>query len=336
MVRKLAARDDAPAEPRSAIDGAAELAKQGLAEARRAVGALRRDDQLGVDQPPELVAHFRRDLHLTVDYSVAGTPRPVAADLGIALYRVTGEALTNVARHAEGASTRVELSFDQARVRLAVTDSGGSQGPLAPEGSGWGLAGLRVVIADDQRVVREGLVVLVGLCDGIEVVGSAPDGAVAVAPVDELAPDVVLTTYADDESIFPALRAGAVGYLTKDASAEEIEAAIRAVHRGQTWLDPKVQARLVSALGDVGPAEPPRPTAGLPGNLTPREVEVLALIGEGLSNREIGERLVLSQATVKTHVNRIFAKIGTQSRAQAVRYAIGNGLAGPGNGASGW
>jgi DNA-binding NarL/FixJ family response regulator len=135
---------------------------------------------------------------------------------------------------------------------------------------------------------------------------------------------VVLTTYADDESIFPALRAGAAGYLTKDASAEEIEAAIRAVHRGQMWLAPEVQARLVSALDDGRPAEPASP---LPGNLTPREAEVLALIGEGLSNREIGERLVLGQATVKTHVNRIFAKIGVQTRAQAVRYAIGNGLA---------
>ena len=222
------------------------------------------------------------------------------------------------------------------------------------------VADVRVVIADDQRVVRDGLVVLVGLCDGIEVVGAAADGAAAVAMVDEVAPDVVLmdlrmpemdgvaatreitgrsaarvvvlTTYADDESIFPALRAGAVGYLTKDASAEEIEAAIRAVHRGQTWLDPKVQARLVSALGDAGPTEQPAKPDGLPGNLTPREVEVLALIGEGLSNREIGERLFLGQATVKTHVNRIFAKTGTQSRAQAVRYAIGNGLAGPGNG----
>jgi DNA-binding NarL/FixJ family response regulator len=225
------------------------------------------------------------------------------------------------------------------------------------------IADVRVVIADDQRVVRDGLVVLVGLCDGIEVVGAAADGAAAVAMVDDLAPDivlmdlrmpemdgvtatreitgrsaarvVVLTTYADDESIFPALRAGAVGYLTKDASAEEIEAAIRAVHRGQTWLDPKVQARLVSALGDGAPGEKARPSPGLPGNLTPREAEVLALIGEGLSNREIGERLVLGQATVKTHVNRIFAKIGTQSRAQAVRYAISNGLADPGDGSGG-
>jgi DNA-binding NarL/FixJ family response regulator len=219
---------------------------------------------------------------------------------------------------------------------------------------------VRVVIADDQRVVRDGLAMLVGLCDGIEVVGTAADGAAAVALVDELAPDVVLmdlrmpemdglaatrqitergdarvvvlTTYADDESIFPALRAGAAGYLTKDASAEEIEAAIRAVHRGQTWLDPTVQARLVSALGDGISGEPARPSARHPDNLTPREAEVLSLIGAGLSNREIGERLFLGQATVKTHVNRIFAKIGTQSRAQAVRYAISNGLAKPGDG----
>ena len=218
-----------------------------------------------------------------------------------------------------------------------------------------------VIVADDQSAVREGLVLLLGTLPGIVVAGEAADGNAAADLVAEVKPQVVLmdlnmpgsdgvsatrritaehpgtrvvvlTTYADDESIFPALRAGAVGYLTKDASAEEIEAAIRAVHRGQTWLDPVVQARLVSALGDGVPAEPARPFPGLPDNLTPREVEVLTLIGEGLSNREIGERLVLGQATVKTHVNRIFAKTAVQSRAQAVRYAIANGLAVPGTG----
>jgi DNA-binding NarL/FixJ family response regulator len=210
------------------------------------------------------------------------------------------------------------------------------------------------VIADDQRVVRDGLVVLVGLCEGIEVVGAASNGAEAVTMAEQLRPDVVLmdlrmpemdgvgatrqivrqglarvavlTTYADDESIFPALRAGASGYLTKDASAEEIETAIRAVHGGQTWLDPVAQARLVNALNDETSSAAPAPPTALPDNLTRREAEVLALIGEGLSNHEIGERLVLGQATVKTHVNRVFAKTGVRDRAQAVRYAIANGL----------
>jgi len=143
MLRKLAANVEAPTELRTAIDGAAGLAKQGLAEARDAVGALRRDDRLGVDRIPELVEQFRRDFNLSVAYSVDGTPRPVTADLGLALYRVTGEALTNVARHAAGASTRVELFYAEGLVRLAVTDDGGERSALAAEGSGWGLAGVR-------------------------------------------------------------------------------------------------------------------------------------------------------------------------------------------------
>jgi DNA-binding NarL/FixJ family response regulator len=220
-----------------------------------------------------------------------------------------------------------------------------------------GMTDIRVVVCDDQRVVRDGLVMLVGLCEGITVVGAAADGAEAVTLVDELAPDivlmdlrmplmdgveatrqitakgvtrvVVLTTFADDESIFPALRAGAAGYLTKDASAEEIEAAIRAVHGGQTWLDPAAQARIVSALGDAPQKTSTSASNTYPDGLTPREAEVLALVGEGLSNQEIGEQLFLSQATVKTHVNRIFAKTGVRDRAQAVRYAINNGLARP-------
>jgi signal transduction histidine kinase len=150
MVRKVAGKADAPAELRAAIDGAADLAKQGLAEARNAVGALRHDDRLGVDQLPELVAHFCRDFHLAVSYTVEGAPRPVAADLGLALYRVASEALTNVARHAEGASTHVALSFAEAEIRLSVTDNGGTRSALAAEGSGWGLAGLR------ERVKRLG------------------------------------------------------------------------------------------------------------------------------------------------------------------------------------
>ena len=210
---------------------------------------------------------------------------------------------------------------------------------------------IRVLIADDQRAVREGLAMLVGLTDDIQVVGTAANGVEAVALANELRPDVVLmdlrmpemegaeatrtirtaqpdvnvlvlTTYADDDSLFPALQAGAHGYLTKDASAEEIERAIRAVANGNTHLDPAIQHRLVTAaLASTGPA----PT--LPDDLTTREVEVLRLIAAGLSNTEIAAALVLSAATVKTHINHIFQKTGARDRAQAVRYAYQHGLA---------
>jgi DNA-binding NarL/FixJ family response regulator len=212
---------------------------------------------------------------------------------------------------------------------------------------------IRVLIADDQRVVREGLAMLVGLIDGVEVVGTATDGSEAVEQALTARPDVVLmdlrmpgvdgseatrrirdrldgthvlvlTTYADDASLFPALQAGARGYLTKDASAEEIEEAIRAVAAGRTHLDPAVQQRLVEAV--LEPAPPAAPDDS-PDELTPRETEVLKLIAAGLSNAEIADTLVVSAATVKTHVNRIFAKTGVRDRAQAVRYAYRRGLA---------
>jgi DNA-binding NarL/FixJ family response regulator len=220
---------------------------------------------------------------------------------------------------------------------------------------------IRVLVADDQQVVRGGLVLLIGMLDGIEVVGAARDGAEAVELAERLRPDVVLmdlnmpvldgvsataalrekvpgsavlvlTTYADDDSVFPALRVGARGYLTKDADDGEVETAIRQVHGGRTWLDPVVQARLVAALqsGDAPPhaqGSVQRRAGTLPDGLTPREAEVLTLIAQGLSNAEICDRLVVSQATVKTHINRIFAKIGATDRAQAVRYAYRNNLA---------
>jgi DNA-binding NarL/FixJ family response regulator len=212
-----------------------------------------------------------------------------------------------------------------------------------------------VVIADDQRVVRDGLTMLVGLINGVEAVGTAGDGIEAVALAEREHPDVVLmdlrmpgmegaeatrriraalpetqvlvlTTYADDESLFPALQAGAHGYLTKDASAEEIEQAIRALAAGRTYLDPAVQKRLVAATLEAQP-DPRADAQALPDDLTPREAEVLKLIASGLSNAEIAPALVLSDATVKTHVNRIFRKTGARDRAQAVRYAYQHGIA---------
>lgn len=147
VVRKLLDGVDVPEQVREAIDSSAELAKQGLVGARQAVGALRQDNRLGVAEIPELVEHFARDVQLAVTYSVNGTPRSVSSELGLALYRVVGEALTNVARHAAGAVTRVELSYETNRLRLTVTDEGGTPSALAGEGSGWGLAGVRERIA---------------------------------------------------------------------------------------------------------------------------------------------------------------------------------------------
>ena len=212
---------------------------------------------------------------------------------------------------------------------------------------------IRVVIADDQTVIREGLETLLGLSSGIEVVGTARDGEEAVQLAAERHPDVVLmdlrmprcdgveatrritrdvpgtrvvvlTTYADDASIFGALEAGALGYLTKDAGARQIQEAIRTVHGGEALLDPAVQLRIIRAVAGGQPPQRPRPE--LPDGLTPRESEVLGLIARGLSNQEIAAALVVSEATVKTHINNIFSKTQARDRAQLVVYALRHGL----------
>ena len=221
---------------------------------------------------------------------------------------------------------------------------------------------LRVVIADDQASVREGLVLLLGGLPGIDVVGAAADGQQALELVAEHQPDailldlhmpvldgigatrllaaehpgvaiVVLTTYADDTSVLEALRAGARSYLTKDADRTDIARALEAAVGGLTVFDPRVHATLLAAASaGTSPAAatggtpaasgsaPAGPT-GPPNGLTQREVEILSLIAQGLTNGEIAERLFLSNHTIKTHINRIFAKTGSRDRVAAIGYA---------------
>jgi DNA-binding NarL/FixJ family response regulator len=220
-----------------------------------------------------------------------------------------------------------------------------------------------VVVADDQSAVREGLVLLLGTLPGITVAGEAVDGDEAIALVAQARPDVVLmdlnmpgcdgvtatrritaeypatrvvvlTTYADDESIIGALQAGALGYLTKDATRAEIGRALQAAAAGQAVLDPAVQQRLLSAAtrapeAPAPPAPPDPPRAAGDDELTPREAEVLRLLAGGQTNREIARTLFVSEATVKTHINRIFAKTGSRDRVQAMRFAYAHGYADP-------
>src|SRR6201996_6341029 len=217
---------------------------------------------------------------------------------------------------------------------------------------------LRIVIADDHASVREGLVLLLGGLPGIDVVGAAADGEQALALVAEHKPDailldlhmpvldgiaatrrltaehpavavVILTTYADDESVLEALRAGARSYLTKDADRADIASALQAAAGGLSVLDARVQAALVAAATSAasanrsaspGAPESARP-APPPAGLTQREAEILALIAQGLTNLEIASRLFLSNHTVKTHISRIFAKTGSRDRVAAIGYA---------------
>jgi DNA-binding NarL/FixJ family response regulator len=209
-----------------------------------------------------------------------------------------------------------------------------------------------LVVVDDQATVREALAVMLDLADDVDVVGTATNGAEAVAAVAAHRPDVVLmdlnmpvlggvaatgqihaaspgvtvvvlTTFDDDESILAALQAGASGYLTKEADRATILQAVRAASHGQTVLAPEVQRRLLRlATRRVKPPSAPETLSAL----TAREQQILRLIGEGLRNPEIAEHLVISEATVKTHINNVFAKAGFHSRADAVRYALNSDL----------
>ena len=203
---------------------------------------------------------------------------------------------------------------------------------------------IRVVIADDHAVVRQGLRTFLDLQDDIEVVAEAGDGAEALAAAEEHAPDIVLidlvmpnvdgieairglrervpearaivlSSFVEDEKLLPAVRAGAAGYLLKDVEPQQLVEAIRTVHAGGALLHPKVASRLLEEMA----TDP----------LTPREREVLGLIGRGMANKVIARELSLSEKTVKAHVSSILAKLGVSDRTQAALYAVRAGLVGP-------
>ncbi|MEU1162566.1 response regulator transcription factor, partial [Streptomyces sp. NPDC005921] len=218
-----------------------------------------------------------------------------------------------------------------------------------------GSSPIRVVIADDQQMVRQGFTVLLNAQPGIEVVGQAVDGLDAVVQVAELTPDVVLmdirmpelggieatrrivgerphikvlvlTTFDLDEYVYEALRAGASGFLLKDASADKLAEAVRVVAAGDALLAPGVTRRLIAQFSQLDGGGVRAPLKSRVADLTERETEVLALIAQGLSNAEIAERLVVAEQTVKTHVGRILVKLGLRDRTQAAVFAYESGL----------
>ena len=208
-----------------------------------------------------------------------------------------------------------------------------------------------MLVVDDHAVVREGLRAFLELQEGIEVAGEAADGDQAVAEATRLRPDVilmdlvmphldgvtamralreqlpdarviVLTSFLDDDKLFPALRSGAAGYLLKNAEPKELARAVRAAHAGEALLDPAVAARVVESLAADGAHDPLD-------RLTPREREVLVLIGRGFPNKLIARELEVSEKTVKTHVGHVLAKLGVTDRTQAAVFAVRAGLVEP-------
>ncbi len=406
--------DLAPDEAREALLAVEAAGRSALAELRHTMGLLTMNDpqdpdrptapdltpQPGLDQLDSLVDRMRHT-GVPVTLTTSGTPRDVPSGIGLTVYRVVQEALTNIVKHAHGAQAKVVVDYADDHLKVEVADTGGAPSATAatgkrprparparapvrlrrrpahrapadrrlprqgPHPAASGCCGdrvsapLRVVVADDQALVRTGFRLIL-LADGIDVVAEAADGEEAVEAVARTGPDVVLmdirmpgldgleatrriltgapdeprvimlTTFDLDDLVYAALAAGASGFLLKDVTPEHLVAAVRLVRTGDALLAPAITRRLVEryALTGAAPAPDSSPHRDLE-VLTQRELEVLRLLAQGLSNAELAERLFLSETTVKTHVGRILAKLRLRDRVQAVVTAYETGLVSP-------
>ena len=394
-----------PEQARAALVAIKAVSKEALGELRAMLNALRRDDEeaprspaRGLDRLGELV-QLTKAAGLSVTTEVVGMPHPLPASVDLAGYRIVQESLTNVARHAPGATATVRIAYEDGDVLVEVVDDGGpSVGNAGPNtgnvgtGTGSGIAGMeraralggdlvtgapfarrlrskgalalggepmiRVLLADDQALVRAGLRALLDARQDIEVVGEAADGKDAVSLAKTLLPDVllmdirmpgtdgleatrqimddprlsdvrvvILTTFGLDEYLFEALHIGAFGFLVKDAEPEDLVNAVRVVAHGDSLISPALTRRLIAEFASR--AKAPRHPAELD-VLTEREREVMALVGDGSSNDEIPGRLFMSPATARTHVSRAMTKLGPRDRTQLVVLAYETGLVRPG------
>ncbi len=330
---------------------------------------------------------------LTVDVAVEGNPPPLPAAIDLAAYRIVQEALTNTVRHAGASAVSIRVTYGPGTVTIQVDDDGVGSPASVPVSGGSGIAGMReralarggelvagpqpgggfrvraclpvarermirVLLADDQALVRAGFRALLDAEEDLEVVGEAEDGRRAVEETRRLVPDVVLmdirmpgtdglaatreiaadehlagvrvvilSTFDLDEYVFEALRLGASGFLVKSTEPVELLRGVRAVADGDALLSPGVTRRLVAEFAKRSTA--PQAATAL-AELTDREREVMALVAEGLTNDEIAERLFVSPATAKTHVSRAMIKLGARDRAQLVVLAYESGLVKPG------
>ncbi len=382
---------DNPDQARVALEAIKQASTEALGEVRAVLSALRPKDEKAPRAPAPSLAGL--DALIAPEHTVIiGEPRPLPPEVERAAYRIVQESLTNVRRHARpGAVATVTIDYGTSALLVRVADDGRGAPASEKSGEGTGIAGMRtraealggiadrragsprlrgdrnvapgrdrmikVLLADDQALLRAGFRALLDAQDDIDVVGEAIDGADAVRQAARTRPDVVLmdirmpgtdgleatrqivadttlqdvriiilTTFDLDEYVFEALRSGASGFLVKDTEPVELLRAVRAVASGDALLSPGVTRRLIAEFTSRAPATaPPRALDAL----TDREREVMALVGAGLSNEEIAESLVVSPATAKTHVSRAMGKLGARDRAQLVVYAYESGLVRP-------